>query len=98
VRPIGVHRIPESSAELKKAIEHVLEFLVSFHKYESRMVVKPCQLINFSAGCVHRDLRWPNILYNTATNSYFVIDFETAAESGKYLNYIFTFILTLAVL
>jgi len=67
VSPKGAIRIPDSSAELAKAICNILEFLVSFHR----------------RGFVHRDLRWPNILWDEVRQCFFVIDFELAAPSGN---------------
>ena len=36
----------------------------------------------YSEDVLHRDLRWPNIIFYN--NSFYLIDFETAASSGRY--------------
>eukprot|EP01111_Echinosteliopsis_oligospora_P012395 TRINITY_DN4231_c0_g1_i1.p1 TRINITY_DN4231_c0_g1~~TRINITY_DN4231_c0_g1_i1.p1 ORF type:complete len:185 (-),score=12.88 TRINITY_DN4231_c0_g1_i1:113-667(-) len=67
ISPIGREIEPRSTSELYDAICAVLSFLVEFHK----------------EGLVHRDLRWPNILYCEDNKKWFVIDFELAAEENR---------------
>ena len=39
-----------------------------------------------SNDVLHRDLRWPNIIFYE--KRFYLIDFETAASSGKYVSYL----------
>ncbi|PRP78499.1 Crinkler (CRN) family protein [Planoprotostelium fungivorum] len=61
--PIGEPiSLPLSDAELKKALICILTALSELHKYK----------------VVHRDIRWPNVIYHQSTQSYLLIDFEDA--------------------
>ena len=67
--PVGVQRLPTTEDELRAAITAVLTCMKEFHSH----------------GFVHRDLRWPNILYNPTTMEWFVIDFELADRIGSFV-------------
>ncbi len=85
VYPKGKTEIPATSSRLFTAITDLLAYLDSLHKYALYHTI---YVINFLSiirkKLVHRDLRWPNILYNPQTGHYFVIDHETASPESEY--------------
>lgn len=65
--PVCIEHLPCDEAQLKEAIRAVLMALAYFH----------------SAGFVHRDIRWPNILLDPVNGpTWRVCDFELAARDG----------------
>lgn len=65
--PVCVEVLPTSEAELRDAVRNVLSALCAFH----------------TAGFVHRDVRWPNILRSSGT--WLLADFELSATAGAHL-------------
>lgn len=59
----------DSNKKLLKALKSVVSALKDLHSY----------------GFVHRDIRWHNILYHSATDSFLLTDFECAGEAGQSL-------------
>jgi len=63
--PAGIEREPNNMNELTTCVTCILEFLSSLH----------------NKGWVHRDVRWPNILY-VSPSQWIVIDLDLASEIG----------------
>jgi serine/threonine protein kinase len=63
-RPVLSQTLPLTMKQLRWALECILRFLVEFH----------------TAGFVHRDIRFPNVL-RTASGSWALVDFEMSAAS-----------------
>jgi serine/threonine protein kinase len=61
LEPVATQRLPSDLAELRAAICAVLRALQAFHQL----------------GCVHRDVRWPNVLVDGRGN-WLLVDFELA--------------------
>ena len=64
--PLGFSRMPESEMDLKNALKSVLKALSVLH----------------AKGWVHRDIRWENILRDSA-GKWFLIDLESANCKDK---------------
>lgn len=66
VRPVGIARLPRSDDELRSALDCVLRALEGLH----------------SRGFVHRDVRWPNLMFNGSAG-WFLLDFEGAGRVSE---------------
>nr|CCA16467.1 AlNc14C22G2241 [Albugo laibachii Nc14] len=66
LEPVGFTKAPSSDLELIAALICVARALIGLH----------------ALGCVHRDIRWPNILCR-GHNAYFLIDFGSAGYDGE---------------
>ena len=69
MKPVCHERLPYSEMELRKCIVHVLRALEDLH----------------AQNYCHRDVRWPNIVYDAGSDSWKLIDFEIAAENRAFL-------------
>eukprot|EP00727_Mastigamoeba_balamuthi_P000276 m51a1_g10245 hypothetical protein (439) ;mRNA; f:36096-38221 len=69
--PLGLRRLPEDERTLASSITCVLSALSLLHEL----------------GYAHRDVRWPNVLWDPIRSSWFLIDLEYSARFGEPVNW-----------